>query len=136
MARPQSTSNARALRNGKPQGRGRAPRRTTINTALLTADSFGPSLVGAQTIEQAIENERGRLSHAQSVLKCLRNALLHAEDSNGGEPGYAEVAEIALKLIRESVHRLDSVYLRTLTTTKRRAQTPRRKARELALARK
>ena len=73
-----------------------------------TSRSDGPS------IEHIIEIERARLTHAQSILKCLHGALIYAEESNGAEPGYADVADVALSLIRESVHRLDSIYITPL----------------------
>jgi hypothetical protein len=72
------------------------------------------------SLEQAIETERGRLSHAQSILGCLHAALLSAEQKNWHEPGCADVAAIAQKLVREAAHRLDYIYLQPLIDALRR----------------
>lgn len=113
MARRQSTS----------AGAGRSSPSVHKDLGLAWSDSVrllfsdgleGTSRSGGDSIEHVIEIERARLAHAQSILKCLHGALVYAEESNCAEPGYADVADVALRLIRESVHRLDSVYITPL----------------------
>lgn len=72
-----------------------------------------------QSLEQAIESERGRLSAAQAVLRCLHSALLYSEASNKHATSYAEVTSIALRLVREAVYRLDSVHLKPFVEARR-----------------
>jgi hypothetical protein len=122
MAKPQSTAGTRARKN----------LRIDHSSGQLSARSKHASLECALPVpngsedahaclEQAIEVERGRLSNAQSILGCLHAALLSAEERNRPEPGCADVVAIALKLIREAVHRLDYVHLRPLIDSLRRA---------------
>lgn len=125
MARRQSTSDARARRN-RPASVGSQWSSSSgvmsvlhRGTELRSPTFWDPDSIPT-SIEQAIEHERGRLYHAESVLHCLRAALVHSEASSGGDPGYAEVADIVLRLIRESVHRLDSIYLKASAKSSRR----------------
>ncbi|MGC3980194.1 MAG: hypothetical protein QM808_02950 [Steroidobacteraceae bacterium] len=68
-----------------------------------------------QALHEAIEAERTQLSKAQSLLQCLYVALEYADDSDPKQQGYfPDVVEIAMTLVRESVNRLDSVYIRPL----------------------
>jgi len=97
----QATAPRRASRSGNSVSRRRS-------IAALTSEPD----VEPQSLEQAIESERGRLSAAQSVLRCLHSALLYSEQSSKHATSYAEVASIALRLVREAVHRLDSVHLK------------------------
>lgn len=57
-------------------------------------------------MRQVIENERGELLRAKSVLGCLYAALL----SSGCDEA-ADAAEVARRLLGDSVDRLDSVYI-------------------------
>lgn len=120
MAARQSTSGANARRNHRPgsasaaalrriERRVGAAERGRNGAALPNESGFEP-----QSLEQAIESERGRLGAAQSVLRCLHAALLYCEENNKNAASYAEVASIALRLIRESVHRLDSLHVKPL----------------------
>jgi len=118
MARRQSTSNARIRRSRALDKSGESHERKRLIGLLRSPAGFmefdtepDPT---QHSIEQTIENERGRLSRAQSILKCLHSALVQAEERDSGEPAYADAADIALRLIRESVHRLDSVYVKPL----------------------
>ena len=62
-------------------------------------------------LHEAIEEERGNLSKAESVLGCLAIAMESEADSVDG-PYYPEVAELARELVRQSIDGLDSVTLR------------------------
>lgn len=68
-----------------------------------------------RALHDAIETERGRLSQAQSMLECLHMAMENADDC-GSKSGtyYPDVIEVAMDLVRESVRRLDSLYIRPL----------------------
>jgi hypothetical protein len=61
-------------------------------------------------LHEAIEEERGNLSKAESVLGCLAIAMEYEADSVNG-PHYPDVAEIALELVRRSINSLDSLVL-------------------------
>jgi hypothetical protein len=63
-------------------------------------------------LEQVIEAERNQLLQARGVLKCLRDVLLHAEGRQS--ISYADVAQVAARLIEKSLDRLDSVRLQPL----------------------
>jgi hypothetical protein len=61
-------------------------------------------------LHEAIEDERGNLSKAESVLGCLAIALEYEGDSANG-PHYPDVAELARELVRQSINGLDSLVL-------------------------
>jgi hypothetical protein len=63
-------------------------------------------------LHQHIETQRAQLLQAHSVLTCLYEVLLHAEDDDAIT--YAEAAHVVAKLIEESVEELDSVHIRPL----------------------
>jgi hypothetical protein len=65
------------------------------------------------TLEEAIEQERGRMDKACSVLGCLRHSLTYQEHFEGDadRPSFADVAELARDLVADAVHRLDSLYI-------------------------
>lgn len=65
------------------------------------------------TLEEAIEQERGRMEKARSVLGCLRHALTYQEHFEGDadRPYFADVAELAHDLLADAIHRLDSLYI-------------------------
>lgn len=137
MARPQSTSAGRITRSNVS----RSLRDNSVSVLDSWLGAAGPHILpleerggNPRTLEGVIENERARLSHAQSILSCLHAALRYAEETRVAEPGYAEVAGLVCRLLRESVHRLDSVYVAPLLArlgnrrslpTKRRAQRTR-----------
>lgn len=58
---------------------------------------------------QRIEAQRAQLLQAHSVLACLYEVLLHAEDDDAVV--YAEAAHVAANLISNTVEQLDSVHL-------------------------
>src|ERR1700682_2356224 len=61
-------------------------------------------------LHEAIEDERGNLSKAESVLGCLAIAMEYETDSVNG-PHYPDVAELARELVRQSINGLDSLVL-------------------------
>jgi hypothetical protein len=61
-------------------------------------------------LHEAIEEERGNLSKAESVLGCLAIAMEYEADSVDG-PHYPDVAELARELVRKSINGLDSLVL-------------------------
>lgn len=65
------------------------------------------------TLEEAIEQERGRMDKACSVLGCLRHALTYQDHFEGDadRPSFADVAQLAHDLVADAVHRLDSLYI-------------------------
>ena len=63
-----------------------------------------------ETLYEAIENERGTLSKAKSILRCLSISLEYGSPSTP-EPYYPDVAEIAYKLVAQALNGLDSVNL-------------------------
>lgn len=132
MAKRQSTSNARGRRNRPPVAARRAlPSDAQIRRAVKSpARSYENDLVRARlpmSLEQALEDERGRLAEAQSVLGCLHVALLYAEDSRiSDDPDFANAAGIALKLVREAAHRLDATFVNPLVRTLSKSATSRK----------
>lgn len=65
------------------------------------------------TLEEAIEQERGRMDRARSVLGCLKHALTYQEHFEGDvdRPSFADVAELAHDLVADAINRLDSLYI-------------------------
>lgn len=105
MASRQFISTARRGRNRAPsrrRTRSIRPRRKGGDHESQPGD-FG-------RLMRKIENERGELLRATSVLRCLYSGLL---DSGRDEDPtyYADVAEVACRLVRDSVDRLDSVVI-------------------------
>lgn len=65
------------------------------------------------TLDDAIEQERGRMNRACSVLACLSHALLYQDDFEGDpdRPSFSDLAELAHDLVADATHRLDSLYV-------------------------
>jgi hypothetical protein len=61
-------------------------------------------------LEQAIEYERTQLSQIHAMLKCLYEVLLYADDSDSVM--HADVANVAARLLSESVARLAMLRMR------------------------
>jgi len=106
MASRQFTSKARRGRNHAP-----SPRRTRSTRPQRKRRVEKPEPEAFGPLRAAIEHERGELLRAQSVLGCLSFALLYSDWINEDPPDYASVAEIARRIVSDSVHRLDSVYV-------------------------
>jgi len=66
-----------------------------------------------RALHEAIENERGNLSKAESVLGCLVVSMEHNGDSAdcADRPYYPDVAQLARELVKQSINRLDSLVL-------------------------
>ena len=114
MARRQSTSNTRARRNRAGSRAG--GKRSGLPAGQFHADDTFPSESSRLThssdaLVHALQAERGRLSHARSVLACLHVALLHSDDVRVRDPDYATAVGIALALVREAADNLDSARL-------------------------
>ena len=65
-----------------------------------------------RTLEEAIEYERTLLLQVRSMLHCLYEVLLYADDDDSVM--HAEVAQTAARLINDSAVRLDAVNLQPL----------------------
>jgi hypothetical protein len=65
-----------------------------------------------RTLEEAIEYERTMLLQVRSMLHCLYEVLLYADDDDSVM--HAEVAQTAARLLNETAVRLDSVNLQPL----------------------
>jgi hypothetical protein len=111
MAGHKSNSVPRAAPN-RPRARNRpraaaSPERPQPLNRLPTRDP------PPTTLDDAIEQERGRMNRACSVLACLSHALLYQEDFEGNpdRPSFSDLAELAHDLVADAVHRLDSLYV-------------------------
>ena len=62
----------------------------------------------------AIEEERGKLTKAESLLGCLVISMEYGHDSQGG-PHFPDVAQVACDLVRQSIDGLDSLTLERVT---------------------
>ena len=110
MASRQFTSKARQGRNRAPSSARRA--RSTRSKRRRRVEEPEPQ--SFRPLQEAIENERGELTRAESVLGCLAFALLYSDWITENPPDYASVAEIARRIVGDSVRRLDSVYVNPL----------------------
>lgn len=64
------------------------------------------------TLEEIIEEERAQLMIAGHVLGCASVAIEHDRSADDHAFVYADVIEVAQKMLRKTTNRLDSVYLR------------------------
>jgi hypothetical protein len=94
------------------RGRNRAPsrRRTRSIRPRRKGGDQEPAPTDFGSLRTRVENERGELLRATSVLRCLYSVLL---DSGRDEDPtyYADVAEVVCRLVQDSVDRLDSVVI-------------------------
>lgn len=67
-----------------------------------------------QPLGENIENGRQTLLHAQTILACLNTTMEYADEDDEDPPYYPYLVELARKLIREAVGRLDSVHRRPI----------------------
>jgi hypothetical protein len=98
MPKSKSARVSRRDRNGK--------RRTTPE---LEEPVYGIHV--PEALHEAIENERGTLAQAVSILRCLAISLESDMPSPNG-PYYPDVAEIAYTLVTQALNGLDSLNLR------------------------
>jgi hypothetical protein len=110
---------------GRPS---RGHQRPTTSAAENDADSLpAPSRTWSQTpLVLAIEAERAQLLQAYALLKCLYETLLYADTEDAVL--HADVANVAARLIDESVTRLDLARLAPMIEALRRAPTHAAKA--------
>ena len=67
------------------------------------------------TLEEMLVRQLARLTQAESILGCLRVALLYEEDrGRNSDPDYARTTGIALKLVRDAIDALDSTSVKPL----------------------
>ena len=129
MATPQSTTGGRAR---KKQGAKRKMRkRRSVRDRAVAGGSRATELAerhetNPRSLFHAIEAERSRLTTAQAVLGCLREALVAAEQRSDIECDFADVTSVVQELVREAVHRLDIVFLSPLAEALSKAPPSRR----------
>jgi hypothetical protein len=121
MATRDSKLKARSGRNrptiGSDKGKPPAPP-SPGQKGRARASKSGGSARGNAVEERLIEifdDERTQLAQAEAILDCLYVALAHADeedDQDSSGPYFPPVADIARKLVRGAVRRLDSLYLR------------------------
>ena len=127
MANRQSTSKSSGARN---RVRGRI---VDLRAAGLGSPRNGSS---SATLEEVLVHQLARLTQAESILGCLRVALLYEEDrGRTADPDYARTAGVALKLVREAVDALDSTTVKPFIAAFRsnpssvRGDSPKRRPR-------
>ena len=94
------------------------PRKRISSAPRFVSDSSPYGVPVPQALHEAIEEERGHLSTAESLLGCLAISLEHATDP-GTAPYYPDVAGLARDLLRQSIDRLDSLNLQKRLTRNR-----------------
>lgn len=75
------------------------------------------------TLFEAVEAERDNLGRATSVLGCLASALEHHDNPHSG-PYFPDVAEIALKMVADSMDKLGIAMDGIDLPKKRRSKQP------------
>jgi hypothetical protein len=83
-------------------------RRSERRKPRLNSRAYGLPVPAA--LHEAIENERGNLARAESVLGCLAISMEHEADASE-RPYYPDVASLARELVKQSINRLDSLIL-------------------------
>lgn len=64
-----------------------------------------------EDLQDAIDEERGNLSKADSLLSCLHTAMEYQSDTVDA-PYYPDMVQMARELVQKSIRALDSVVLR------------------------
>ena len=98
---------SRPRKDGHSSTAGRPPR--SRQAAAAGSHAYGVAL--PESLHEAIEAERGNLAKAESVLGCLTIAMEYADNDPTTEPYYADVAQVARDLVRQSINALDSLTL-------------------------
>lgn len=106
MADRDDTSKPRSGRNQTEAGASKA------GPSSSTGKPDSPSSLLQSPLIQAIEAERAELLRAHSILECLYEVLLYAEGESA--TSWADSANVASRLIDESVTRLDVVRLKPM----------------------
>ncbi len=119
MATAQSTGKTRSTRNRPARRRRKAkpevprkerPAANKIGTAPRAEKRSSRHRDGS--LEDLIEEERGRLRQAEAVLECLQFALTYDDWFEPNEaPSYSDVADVARGIIRMAVDHLDSLHV-------------------------
>lgn len=93
--------------------RGNDGRRSRSNATNGVAEEvYGLAL--PDSLHDAIEDERGRLLKAVSILRCMKISLessLESETHLADRPYYPDIAEMALALVMQAFNGLDSLNL-------------------------
>jgi hypothetical protein len=99
-------------KGGRSFAAGRPPR--SRRPAAGGGHAYGAAV--PESLHEAIEAERGNLAKAESVLGCLTIAMEYSEGDSATEPYYADVAQVARDLVRQSINALDSLTLQRRLT--------------------
>ena len=86
-----------------------AERDISSNESAMTAEAANPQALTAADVTEAIEHERVELMQIQSMLKCLYEVLLYADDDDSVM--HADVANVCARLINDSVARFDKLLM-------------------------
>jgi hypothetical protein len=85
-----------------------AGRRRSGGKSKIGAAEFIYGVPVPDALHEVIENERGNLSKAESVLGCLAISMEYEGDPID-RPYYPDVAQLARDLVRQSINGLDSL---------------------------
>jgi hypothetical protein len=99
-------------RSGRDQTDARASTASKSEPSRPTRPDFPISSLLHSPLIQAVEAERAELLRAHSILKCLYEVLLYAEGEDA--TSWADSANVAARLVDESVTRLDVVRLKPM----------------------
>lgn len=108
------------------------PERKGKGHATIKSDESVYGVPVPVSLHEAIENERGTLGKAASILRCLAISLEYDDMPSEEGPHYPDVADIACMLVRQACNGLDSVTLKSRVMRDRgrlrhaRRQTPER----------
>ncbi len=86
------------------------PRKRNSPAHLVPTGSHPYGVPVPEALHEAIEEERGNLSKAESLLGCLAISMEHETDP-AAAPYYPDVAGLARDLLKRSIDRLDSLNL-------------------------
>lgn len=104
-----------AIRQSTSKGTGARSRLPRRMLGVRLTGPVGGSRKTPSALEEILARQLVHLAQAESVLGCLRVALLYEEDrGRTSDPDYARTAGVALKLIREVADTLDSSNVRPL----------------------
>jgi hypothetical protein len=93
-----------------------------IDTRDPTTEEPQDSPDSPTTLEDIIEEERTRLMVADAVLGCTSVAISNDQSADDHAFVYADVIDLARKMIHQTTERLDSAYLRAFYEQLRKAR--------------
>lgn len=105
---PQTTSNIPSPPPASELARPAEPD-VSSNESAANAETANPQALTAADVTEAIEHERVELMQIQSMLKCLYEVLLYADDDDSVM--HADVANVCARLISDSVDRLSHLLM-------------------------